>query len=68
MDRLAAPGQGAGYGRLAMNRSLLNILAGNFGAAADQGAQAIKGRLKPVDASDAGTAMRYASSIIHRAG
>jgi len=48
----------------AMNRSVLNILAGNFGEAADQAAQAIKGRLKPVDASDAGTAMRYASSVI----
>jgi len=48
----------------AMNRSVLNVVAGNFGAQADQQTQAIKGRLKPVDASDAGTAMRYASSVI----
>ncbi|RZZ81998.1 NAD(P)(+) transhydrogenase (Re/Si-specific) subunit beta [Pseudoxanthomonas winnipegensis] len=48
----------------AMNRSLANVLFSNFGdgAAAAQGE--IAGRLTSVGASDAGVAMRYASSVI----
>lgn len=48
----------------AMNRSVSNVLFSNFGdvALAQQGE--IKGRLKPVEASDAAITMRYAGSVI----
>lgn len=48
----------------AMNRSVANVLFSNFGdvAIAEQGE--IKGRLKPVEASDAAITMRYAGTVI----
>ena len=48
----------------AMNRSLANVLFGNFGAGggADQ-AQAIAGAMKPIDASDAAVMMAYAERV-----
>lgn len=48
----------------AMNRSISNILFTNFGAATKHKHSDIKGSLKPVEASDAGIFMRYASSVI----
>ena len=48
----------------AMNRSVSNILFSNFGTVVEQKQGAIKGSLKPVEASDAGIFMRYASSLI----
>jgi len=48
----------------AMNRSVSNVLFSNFGATGDQKEGDIKGSLKPVEASDAGIAMRYASTVI----
>jgi NAD(P) transhydrogenase subunit beta len=48
----------------AMNRSVRNILFSNFGTTTHQKQGPIKGFLKPIQASDAGIAMRYASSVI----
>jgi NAD(P) transhydrogenase subunit beta len=48
----------------AMNRSVSNVLFSNFGATGKEVQGDIKGSLKPVDASDAGINMRYASSVI----
>ena len=48
----------------AMNRSVSNILFTNFGAVAKHKHSDIKGSLKPVEASDAGIFMRYASTVI----
>jgi len=48
----------------AMNRSVANVVFTNFGDAPKQVQGAIKGSLRPVDASDAGIAMRYASEVI----
>jgi NAD(P) transhydrogenase subunit beta len=48
----------------AMNRSLANVLFSNFGDGAVTAQQAIQGRLRPVDARDAGVTMRYANSVI----
>ena len=48
----------------AMNRSVVKILFTSFGPAAKQRQGAIKGSLKPVQASDAGIFMRYAKSVI----
>jgi len=48
----------------AMNRSVANIIFTNFGEVKKQKQGAIKGSLKPVQAGDAGIAMRYASSVI----
>ena len=48
----------------AMNRSVSNILFTNFGTVVQQKQGEIKGSLKPVEASDAGIFMRYASSVI----
>jgi NAD(P) transhydrogenase subunit beta len=49
----------------AMNRSVSNILFTNFGGPAARRAQGeIKGSLKPIEASDAGVFMRYASKVI----
>jgi NAD(P) transhydrogenase subunit beta len=48
----------------AMNRSVSNVLFTNFGTPAKHKQGDIKGSLKPVEASDAGIFMRYASSVI----
>jgi NAD(P) transhydrogenase subunit beta len=48
----------------AMNRSLRNILFTNFGTPSRHKQGAMQGSLKPVEASDAGIAMRYAASVI----
>ena len=48
----------------AMNRSVPSILAGNFGDTALEAQGEIKGRLKPVEASDAAVSMRYAAKVI----
>ncbi len=48
----------------AMNRSVSNILFSNFGATVHQKQGDIQGSLRPVDAGDAGIAMRYAASVI----
>ncbi|NEU14661.1 NAD(P)(+) transhydrogenase (Re/Si-specific) subunit beta [Methylobacterium sp. BTF04] len=48
----------------AMNRSVANVLFTNFGAVPKQTQGAMTGSLKPVDAADAGIAMRYAASVI----
>lgn len=48
----------------AMNRSLRNVLFSNFGDAVIEQQGDIKGRLKPVEASDAAITMRYASKVI----
>jgi NAD(P) transhydrogenase subunit beta len=48
----------------AMNRSVSNVVFTNFGDAPKQVQGAIKGSLRPVEASDAGIAMRYASKVI----
>jgi len=48
----------------AMNRSVSNVLFSNFGDVAIEQQGEIKGRLKPVDASDAAITMRYAGKVI----
>jgi NAD(P) transhydrogenase subunit beta len=48
----------------AMNRSVSNILFSNFGTIKPEKQGAMKGSLKPVEASDAGIFMRYAASVI----
>ncbi|WP_454621944.1 NAD(P)(+) transhydrogenase (Re/Si-specific) subunit beta [Bradyrhizobium cenepequi] len=48
----------------AMNRSVRNVLFSNFGEVAIEQQGEIKGRLKPVEASDAAITMRYASKVI----
>jgi NAD(P) transhydrogenase subunit beta len=48
----------------AMNRSVANVIFTNFGDARKQTQGAIKGSMRPVEASDAGIAMRYASKVI----
>ncbi len=48
----------------AMNRSVRNVLFSNFGDVAIEQQGDIKGRLKPVEASDAAITMRYASKVI----
>ena len=48
----------------AMNRSVANVVFTNFGDAPKQTKGAIAGTLRPVDASDAGIAMRYAAKVI----
>ena len=48
----------------AMNRSVSNVLFTNFGDGRQAQAGAIKGSLKPTEASDAGIYMRYAKSVI----
>ena len=48
----------------AMNRSVANVVFTNFGDAPKQVQGAIKGSLRPVEASDAGIAMRYAGKVI----
>ncbi|HEY0120269.1 MAG TPA: NAD(P)(+) transhydrogenase (Re/Si-specific) subunit beta [Rhizobium sp.] len=48
----------------AMNRSLANVLFSNFGDVAASGTSEVQGQMKSTDASDAGIAMRYASSVV----
>ena len=48
----------------AMNRSVSNVLFSNFGEVSVEQQGDIKGRLKPVEASDAAMTMRYASKVI----
>jgi len=48
----------------AMNRSVAKILFARFGPGKKRKQGAIKGSLKPVQASDAGIFMRYAKSVI----
>ena len=48
----------------AMNRSVGNVLFSNFGDVSIEQQGEIKGRLKPVEASDAAIAMRYAGKVI----
>jgi NAD(P) transhydrogenase subunit beta len=48
----------------AMNRSVANVVFTNFGEESKQAPGSIKGSLRPVEASDAGIAMRYASKVI----
>jgi NAD(P) transhydrogenase subunit beta len=48
----------------AMNRSVANVVFTNFGEDPKQTQGDIKGSLRPVDASDAGIAMRYAGKVI----
>ncbi|HSG53340.1 MAG TPA: NAD(P)(+) transhydrogenase (Re/Si-specific) subunit beta [Rheinheimera sp.] len=48
----------------AMNRSVANVLFSNFGASADDAEGEISGSQKPIDASDAGINMHYASKVI----
>ncbi|HEX7130137.1 MAG TPA: NAD(P)(+) transhydrogenase (Re/Si-specific) subunit beta [Rhodanobacteraceae bacterium] len=47
----------------AMNRSLGNVLFGNFGAGGAAAAQEIAGSQKPIDASDAAVMMAYAERV-----
>jgi NAD(P) transhydrogenase subunit beta len=48
----------------AMNRSVANVLFTKFGDEPKVAKGAIKGELKPTEASDAGVFMRYAASVI----
>jgi len=48
----------------AMNRSVANVLLGNFGDATSDSRGKIKGNLKPADAADAAISMRYAAKLI----
>ena len=48
----------------AMNRSVASVLFAKFGPPAKHKQGAIQGSLRPVEASDAGIFMRYASSVI----
>ncbi|GLU35806.1 NAD(P)(+) transhydrogenase (Re/Si-specific) subunit beta [Trinickia caryophylli] len=48
----------------AMNRSVANVLFSNFGDVSLEASSEIKGRLKPVEASDAALSMRYAGKVI----
>jgi NAD(P) transhydrogenase subunit beta len=47
----------------AMNRSLGNVLFGNFGAGGGAAQQEIAGALKPIDANDAAVMMAYAERV-----
>jgi H+-translocating NAD(P) transhydrogenase subunit beta len=48
----------------AMNRSVRNVLFGDFGTLTQRKERDIIGSLKPIDAADAGIFMRYASTVI----
>ncbi|GGA07918.1 NAD(P) transhydrogenase subunit beta [Dyella caseinilytica] len=48
----------------AMNRSLGNVLFGNFGAATGAAAQDIAGSQKPIEAADAAVMMAYAERVV----
>jgi NAD(P) transhydrogenase subunit beta len=46
-----------------MNRSLANVLFGNFGAGGGAAAQDIGGSMKPIEAADAAVMMAYAERV-----
>jgi NAD(P) transhydrogenase subunit beta len=48
----------------AMNRSIGNVLFGNFGAASAGGGEAIAGSQKPIEAGDAAAMMAYAERVV----
>jgi NAD(P) transhydrogenase subunit beta len=48
----------------AMNRSVGNVLFANFGATVVTAHGEVAGSLKPIEASDAGIALRYARSVV----
>ena len=48
----------------AMNRSIGNVLFGNFGAASSATAQEIGGSQKPIEAADAAVMMAYAERVV----
>ncbi|MEO8848055.1 MAG: NAD(P)(+) transhydrogenase (Re/Si-specific) subunit beta [Casimicrobiaceae bacterium] len=48
----------------AMNRSLANVLFGNFGAAVGGEAKEISGSQKPIDASDVAAMMAFAERVV----
>ncbi|MEO5796811.1 MAG: NAD(P)(+) transhydrogenase (Re/Si-specific) subunit beta [Rhodoferax sp.] len=48
----------------AMNRSVANVVFSNFGNVSKHKAGKIQGELKPIQAGDAGIAMRYATSVV----
>jgi NAD(P) transhydrogenase subunit beta len=48
----------------AMNRSIGNVLFGNFGAASASGGEAIAGSQKPIEAGDAAAMMAYAERVV----
>lgn len=48
----------------AMNRSIGNVLFGNFGAASGATAQEIGGSQKPIEAADAAVMMAYAERVV----
>jgi H+-translocating NAD(P) transhydrogenase subunit beta len=48
----------------AMNRSIGNVLFGNFGAAAGASAQEIGGSQKPIEPADAAVMMAYAERVV----
>jgi H+-translocating NAD(P) transhydrogenase subunit beta len=50
----------------AMNRSLMNVLLGNFGGSSAQGGEArsITGNIKEITAADASTLMRYSKRVV----
>ena len=48
----------------AMNRSLANVLFSDFGSASSGSATAVTGSMKPIEASDVGVMMAFASKVI----
>jgi len=48
----------------AMNRSLANVLFSDFGSATSGTATAVTGSMKPIEASDVGVMMAFASKVI----
>jgi NAD(P) transhydrogenase subunit beta len=48
----------------AMNRSLANVLFSDFGSASGGTATAVSGSMKPIEASDVGVMMAFASKVI----
>jgi NAD(P) transhydrogenase subunit beta len=48
----------------AMNRSLANVLFSDFGSASGGAATAVSGSMKPIEASDVGVMMAFASKVI----
>jgi NAD(P) transhydrogenase subunit beta len=48
----------------AMNRSLGNVLFSDFGSGGGAGATEVKGSMKPIEASDVGVMMAFASKVI----
>jgi NAD(P) transhydrogenase subunit beta len=48
----------------AMNRSLANVLFSDFGSGSGASATAVSGSMKPIEASDVGVMMAFASKVI----